>query len=207
MLPTQIRVVQATENLQRLDLTHPEIYRLCTELMDLNPDWQRTDLAAHLGKHPSTITQYLSPGSLIPEALQAFLDGKFGFSLAYKISIARDQAAALACTLKGGTRSDLEDAARSQRNGHGQGQADTKKLPSIRITLPGELVVTIKGPELNLARSQDALKAAVKEVEFAKSQNLNAKTAQSAWKDRAKPKPVTPDMRSEITLADAGGGA
>jgi ParB/RepB/Spo0J family partition protein len=115
---TQRRIVQATENLQRQDLTDAQKYRLFKELLELNPQWTRKDLAAHLRKHPSTITQCLSPDDLIPEGLQAFLDGKFGYSLAYKIAGSHDQAKALAKVLNGSSRADLEDDNRSHRNGH-----------------------------------------------------------------------------------------
>ena len=37
---TQRRVINLTENLQRVDLTDREVLIGCTELMELNPDWQ-----------------------------------------------------------------------------------------------------------------------------------------------------------------------
>ena len=105
---TQRRIITATENLQRQDPDRPRNYRLSKELMDLNPDWTRKELAAHLNKHPSSITQYLSPDGLFPEALQAFLDGKFGFSHAYTIEKSPDQAKALAEVLHGSSRASLK---------------------------------------------------------------------------------------------------
>ena len=37
---TQRRIINLTENMQRVDLSDPQIFRSCKELEALNPDWQ-----------------------------------------------------------------------------------------------------------------------------------------------------------------------
>jgi ParB/RepB/Spo0J family partition protein len=162
---TQRCVVTATENIQREDLTDPQKFRLCKKLLELNPRWTRKDLAAHLNKHPSTITQWLSPDDLIPDGLQAFLEGRFGYSLAYKIAGSPDQANALAKVLNGSSRARLEDDNRNHRNGHG---AQPTRLVRYRIPVAtdaakGEVALSI--PEnSDLAAVETALKDAEKAV-------------------------------------------
>src|SRR5689334_14278542 len=55
---TQRRTITVSENLQHKKPDDPETYRLCKELMALNPEWKRQDLAAHLNKSPAMVTQY-----------------------------------------------------------------------------------------------------------------------------------------------------
>ncbi len=49
------------------------------------PTWLKKDLAAALHFDASMVTRILSVDELIPEAKEAFLAGKFGFSKAYAI--------------------------------------------------------------------------------------------------------------------------
>ena len=50
LTPTQRRVINLTENVQRVDLTDPEMFLNCKELMALNPIGGRKHLAAHLNE-------------------------------------------------------------------------------------------------------------------------------------------------------------
>lgn len=161
---TQRRIITATENLQRQDLDDPQKYRLCKELLELNPEWTRQDLAAHLNKHPSTITQCLSPDDLIPEALQAFLNGKFGYSLAYKIRGSPDQAKALAKVLGGSSRAALEDENRGHRNGQASppaGRLARLKIPVATDAAKGAVALSIPR-DGDLAAVETLLKEAEK---------------------------------------------
>lgn len=182
----QRRLVTATENLQREDLTDPQIYRLCKELMELNPGWTRKELAAHLNKAPSAATLYLSPDDLIEEGRQAFLRGAFGFSKAYAITKSPDQARALTLALRGSTRDDLERESRKQRNG---GETPRVRTSRIKIPLANEAasgVVTVSGESIDLDDAEALLREALKAVRSAKEKNLDCKTAQSVWRDMAK---------------------
>jgi hypothetical protein len=183
----QRRTLAATENLQRQDLTDPQKFKLCSELMELNPDWTRQDLAAHLNKSPATITHYLSPEGLIAEALQAFLDGKLGFSKAYAIRNAPDQPKALALALNGSTtRDDLARESRRQRSGQAQ---PSVRMPRIKIPLANDVatgMVTVAGESIDLDDAETLLKEALKSIRAARKKNLDCKTAQAVWRDVAK---------------------
>lgn len=183
LTPSQIKVINLTENVQRVDLSEPETYAACSELMKLNPEWSRKDLAAHLGKDPSTVTRWLSPDDLIPEAKQAFLDGKFGFAKAYAIAkLPHDQQGGLlALTLSGATRDVLEQQGRRKRTG----AAPTVRASKIKVPLVSGQVVTVAGEEISLEEAIEAASEAVKQMKQAVAKGLNAKTAMNVWKDIA----------------------
>jgi len=175
----QICVIQLSENIQRADLSDAEIYMGCTELMGLHPGWQRQDLARHLSKDPSTITRWLSPSDLIPEALDAFMSGKFGFSKAYSISKSPDQSATLALVLSGETRDAVERKTRKPK------AAASIRAAKIKCPLPSGRVVTISGGELSLEEAVDAAQEAAKQMKAAIAKGVSAKSAQAYWKDVA----------------------
>ena len=179
---TQRRVINLTENLQRLGLTDQEVFLSCKELEALNPSWQRKDLAAHLNKDASTITRYLSPDDLMPQALEAFMAGKFGFSKAYSIAKSTDQLATLARVLNGDTRDEVERASRKQR----AAATPAVRVPSIKVTLVNDISVVIKGEAIDLEQGIEALKDALKAMTKARDTGLDAKTAQAVWRDMAK---------------------
>jgi ParB/RepB/Spo0J family partition protein len=184
MTLTQIRIAQATENLQRVDLSDPDIYRLCKELMELNPEWQRKELAAHLNKHASTITHYLSPDDLIPEALKAFMDRQFGFSVAYAIANSPDQLAMLSLKRSGATRDDMKRNSRRQRNGNGKAASVTAK--SIPLVLSNGLTITFKAEGITLSMVLDAVPDIRKELADAIKDDHDAKTFGALMKKRAR---------------------
>ena len=179
---TQRCIITATENLQRVDLTDPEIFLTCKELMTLNPDWQRKDLAAHLNKDASTVTRYLSPLDLVPEALEAFLAGKFGFSKAYSIAKSTDQLATLAMALSGETRDEMDRKIRQKRSS-GDPAVRTSR---IKCPLSTGHVVTVAGDGVSLEDAIESLQTAIKAIKKAIDTGLDAKTAQAVWRDMAK---------------------
>lgn len=179
---TQRRIINLTENVQRVDLSDPEIFLSCKELMALNADWQRKDLAAHLNKEASTVTRYLCPAELIPEALDAFLAGKFGFAKAYSISKSDDQAAMLSMALSGASRDELEQAGRKQR----AAATPAVRVSKIKCPLPSGHVITVAGQDVSLDEAIESLKEAMKAMSKARDTGLDAKTAMAVWKDMAR---------------------
>ena len=129
--PGEIKQLQLIENLMREGLDDAEIYLACKELMALNPDWLKKDLAAALHFDASMVTRIFSVDELIPEAKEAFLAGEFGFSKAYAIvkGPKEDQHRKLAEVLAGASRDDVE---RKGRIGRGK-NPDVKKLSRVRI--------------------------------------------------------------------------
>ena len=182
--PSQVKVIQLTENIQRVDLTDPEIFRTCVMLLELNPDWQLKDLAKHLSKDASTMTRYTCPKSLIPEALEAFLAGKFGFAKAYAIAKLpnEQQGGMLALTLSGATRDELERLGRKKRTA-GTPPVRASKIP---IRLATGVTVTVSGEELSLDDAIEAVKEATKEMVKGRDQGLDARTLIAVCRDKAK---------------------
>ena len=147
-----IRGINLTENILRVDLSDPELYLSCCELMKLNPEWTRTDLAAHVGKKPSTMTRWLCPDDLEPKARQAFLDGMFGFAKAYSIVKSDDQLVALDLVLKGETRDGLERLNKRIKNG----KAPAVSVSSIKVALANQVSVVIKAEAIDLDQGIEA---------------------------------------------------
>ncbi len=193
LTPTQVRVINLTENIDRVGLRDPELHLAAAELMALNPDWTRKELAAHLGKSQSTVTHWLCPDDLIPEARQAFLDGKFGFTKAYAISKLKPekQGGLLALTLKGTTRDELERHGRMSRNQPDPNAEPPEKTARVQIPLATDVAtgkVTVAGApgaEIDLEGAETLLKEALKAVRSAKEKSLSIKSAQGVWRDMA----------------------
>ena len=180
---SEIRVIQLTENMHRVDLTDREVYSAVKELAALNPTWLKKDFAAHLHKDPSMITRIFAVDDLIPEAREAFLDGAFGFSVAYGISkaTAEQQHLLLASKLSGVSRDEIERQGRKQRNG----------TPAVRVSrivcpLPSGAVVQVSGQKLSLDDMTEAIAELLKMAKRASGQGMCAKTFERMCQDKAK---------------------
>lgn len=171
--------------MHRQALTDAEVYEGCTKLMQLHPQWLRKDLAAALDLDPSMVTKILAVEELIPEAREAFLAGKFGFSVAYAISKlpGEQQAAALVAKLNGGTRDDL---VRQVKRSRSAGQSSVK-TGRIKIELASGVAVTFaaNGSSLDLDQAIEAASEAHKLMKQGQQQGLTAKTIQKVSADRA----------------------
>ena len=118
----------------------------------------------------------------MPEALDAFLAGKFGFSKAYSIAKSTDQLATLAMALSDETRDEMDRKVRQKRSS-GDPAVRTSR---IRCPLVGGTTVTVAGAEISLDEAIEALKEAIKAMTKARDAGLNAATAQQVWSDMAK---------------------
>jgi hypothetical protein len=200
--PQQIALMQGVSAIHREDWPLAD---QCEWVIELAKTMPGKDIAAELGVHPAMVSNWRSFERLTPEGQQAVRDGTLGLRdmVATAALPAADQPALLAAKLNGASAKDLSRESRERRRG--EDKTDKDRVPSIKISLAGGVTVIIKGPELNLSKSQDALKAAAKEIEFAKSQNLGAKAAQAAWKDRAKPKPANGFTETMSVMSDKAG--
>ncbi len=162
LTPTDIKKLQLIENLSRENLTDVEIYLACRELMALNPDWLKKNLAASIGFDGSMMTRIFSVDELVPEAKEAFLAGKFGFSKAYAIAKGpkEEQQRKLADILSGASRDDVERKARASRSKN----PDVKVVSRVRIEMPDGESVVVSGRGLNMVRLAEVLGQAQKEV-------------------------------------------
>jgi ParB/RepB/Spo0J family partition protein len=160
--PGEIKKLQLIENLMREGLSDAEIYLACQELMALNPGWLRKDLAAQLHFDASMMTRIFAVDELIPEAKEAFLAGRFGFSKAYAIrkGLQEEQRRKLADILSGASRDEVERKGRIGRGKH----PDEKKLSRVKIVLPNGETLVVCGRDLNMARLAELLGQAQKDV-------------------------------------------
>jgi ParB family chromosome partitioning protein len=177
---SQIKVIQLTENIQRSDLTDPEVYVACQELMALNAGWKLSDLAAHLHKDASMVTRIMSVNELAPLAKEAFMAGKFRFGKAYAISkLPTEQQGAMLEA----SRDDIEAAGRKKR---APVAADTVKLFRVRYPMSTGTTVVVSGPEMDLEALIEALSSALDAARKASKDRLDVKTAERVWRDKAK---------------------
>jgi ParB/RepB/Spo0J family partition protein len=160
--PGEIKMLQLVENLMRENLDDAEIYLACKELMALNPEWLKRDLAAALHFDASMATRIFAVDELVPEAKEAFLAGKFGFSKAYTIAKGpkEEQQRKLADILSGASRDEVERKARASRSKN----PDVLVVSRIRIELPDGACMVVFGHGLNMARLAELLSHAQKEV-------------------------------------------
>jgi ParB/RepB/Spo0J family partition protein len=195
LTPSQIRVINLTENVQRLDLSDPELYLAASELLKLNPDWTRKALSEHLGKSQSTVTHWLSPSDLIPDAQQAFLEGKFGFTKAYAIAKLppESQSGLLALTLSGSSRDDIErEGRRSRSKPSPEADPQSQSAKKVKIAVATDVatgqvsVAGSPGEEIDLEGTEALLREALKMVRSAKDKSLTVRSAVSVWADMAK---------------------
>jgi len=178
--PTQREVINLTENLQRLDLSDPEIFRACSAMMQLNPNWQRKDLAAHLGKDPSVATKYLCPADLIPAAFEAFMRGDFGFSKAYIIAKSPDQEATFALSQQGLKRDELQGQTKKRRTG-----TSAVRAGKLKIQLSNGTTLAMSGREFDMGDVVEDLQAILKDAKKAMDSAWDVKTWAAVMRDRA----------------------
>ncbi|HKN85645.1 MAG TPA: ParB N-terminal domain-containing protein [Nitrospiraceae bacterium] len=180
--PLQVGLAQGVENLARKDNTPPEIYAHCKKLLTLCPELKLGDLALHLGVSPGMVTQYVCPDKLMPEALESFLRGDFGFGAAYDISRAKDQLAALSALRNGASRED-----RRRANREPKAKAATVVTKSVTVILDGGLTATFRDDRGVTLQSVSDLSPEIKKlVDDAIKRDHDAKTFAALMKKKAK---------------------
>jgi ParB/RepB/Spo0J family partition protein len=144
---TEWRVIRAIENLLRTDLNGFERWRICEELLALNPDWRAKDLAAHLKLDPSTITHLLSPSKLNDAWKEALKGGLVTIADCYAASRVDDRAQheLLAAKRDGASAAELSRRARRKPS-----NADQPKLSRVRIPLADGGTLVVQRPGLDI---------------------------------------------------------
>jgi ParB/RepB/Spo0J family partition protein len=180
----ELRGIQLATVFHRADLSGYERWNACAELMCMDPGWQLKDLAEFLHLDPSMLTRLLSPSKCITPWQDALKEGKVGISDCYAASKLpqSDQANLLALKLSGASRDAIEQAGRKNR---------TKAVPAVRlsrvkIAMPQGATVVLTGPEMSLDDVINALESALSAARRAHKENLDVKTAEKVWRDKAK---------------------
>lgn len=184
MTPTELRVFQITSSVHRASLSGYEMWRACVDLLALNPTFQMKDLAAHLQMEASSITRYLSPSKCVAAWQEAFKAGTVGISDCYEASKLpeAEQPALLALKLSGASRNAIAAIGKKARNG----ATPAVKVSSLKVALVGGTTIIIKGEAIDLEQGIESLGVALKEMKRAVADGLDARTAQSVWRDKAK---------------------
>jgi ParB family chromosome partitioning protein len=183
LTPSEIRLIQLTEDMFRQDWKAADRWRACVELMKLNPGWQNKDLAAHLKVDAGTVTRLLSPSKCIPAVQEAFEAGRLSFSDTTAIAKADSEAEQhdmLKAKLSGASRDDLEDRVKGRR------KSSRPVLVRVPIPLASDLSVTVAGKDLSLKGVAKALKDAMKAVREGERDNQSVPTFVRARADKVK---------------------
>jgi ParB-like chromosome segregation protein Spo0J len=180
---TQFKLIRASENLKRKELTDHRKWLLCEGLLADNPTWQLKDLAERLHLDQSMVTRLLSPSKCIPAWQEALAAGKVGISHCYAASKldASDQEALLQMKLSGASRDAIERAGRKARNS----KTSSVKLSRVKIAMPQGASVVVSGKELSMSDLVELLSDTLKEARKAAEQ-FDVKTFQSMMRDKAK---------------------
>jgi ParB-like chromosome segregation protein Spo0J len=187
LTPTQIKVIQLTENLHRVDLCDQEVYLAAVELRRVNPTWKKQDLAAALHRSASAITHISSVDTLIPAAKEAFLGKAFGFSVAYEISKAESpqaQQELLAARFNGASRASISRQHGKAGNGNQQMAA---KVQRAKFQL-AKACVTIAGKFLSFDDIIESCLEGAKVARKAKEEGISIKTLEKSLGEKARAK-------------------
>ena len=181
---TKFKLIRASENIHRKELSGHQKWLLCADLMGGNPTWQMKDLAEHLHLDPSMVTRLLSPSKCIASAQEALASGKIGISDCYAISKLpeAEQAKLLALKLGGASRDAIEQAGHKSRNNN----SPAVKVGKVKCVLPSGVNVVVSGEGVSLDESIDALLEATREMKRARELGYTAKTFAAAMKDKAR---------------------
>ena len=187
LTPEEIREIQLTCTFHRSDPSAVDKWRAMEAVKSAHGDWTNAKIADHLSIDPKMVKVLLSPGQLIAEAREAFIQGKIGISDCYVLSLqdtAHSQMKLLQKKLAGASRDAIAQAGRKQRSGNGTFPA--AKAGKLRIPLPSGVIITVAGEELSLEDAIHELSEALAEMRKAEKQNLDIKTFQAICRDRAK---------------------
>ncbi len=190
MTETQFRLLQATENIHRVDLTSHERAKICEELRRLNPQWQAKDLAENLKISASVVTKLLSASRCIEAVQTAFADRSLSLNETYAISqlSESEQQAALNLKLNGVTRDALSNHVRQRKSP----ASSEIRLSRVVCPLPTGVNITISGPSLALEGVLDALSDLQREARRARDQLLDVKVFSAVLRQKARSQGKTP---------------
>jgi ParB/RepB/Spo0J family partition protein len=178
---TQWRVIRAIENLLRTDLSGFDRWKICEELLALNPEWRAKDLAAHLKLDPSTITHLLSPSKLNDAWKEALKGGLVTIADCYAASRTDDrgQHELLAAKRNGASAAELHRRVRRKPS-----NGDQPKVSRVVVPLVGSGSLTIIRKNLDMDGVCELLAAALEDARKAVRANYTVKTWVGAMRDR-----------------------
>jgi hypothetical protein len=132
----------------------------------------------------SSITRYLSPSKCVAAWQEALKAGTVGVSDCYEASKLpeAEQPTLLALKLSGASRNTIAAIGKKARNA----ATPAVKVSNLKVALVGGISIIIKGEGIDLEQGIESLSVALKEMRKAVADGLDARTAQSVWRDKAK---------------------
>ncbi|OWK47321.1 ParB/RepB/Spo0J family partition protein [Fimbriiglobus ruber] len=158
--PQELAAIRLTTFFQRVDLTPFEKFQACEELLRLN-NWNGKQLAGYLKIDPASVTKILAAGKVCEHVRDAFAAGTISQSDVYAISKAEgetEQKELLAAKLSGLSRDQLE----RKRTRAARGSDTESRLTTVKVSLHGGTLVTLRGHGLTLAGVIDHLSETLK---------------------------------------------
>lgn len=190
MTPDQVVELQLVSAFHRSDPSGYDQWQAVEAVKAAHPEMSQKQLADLLDIDAKMVKVLLSPGLVVEAARDAFRQGKIGISDCHTFSLhegkPEEQLALLEKRLKGKSRDATARESRELRNGNGtvpSAEGGSKKTASIKIALPGDKSVLLKGAT-TLAEAIDLLKRATREVEDAKTRKVSPATFQAELRDR-----------------------
>jgi ParB family chromosome partitioning protein len=185
LTPGEIKVIQLTENIHRLDMSPFEKWNAYEALRALNPAWAAKDLADHLKLDPSAVTKWLSPSKCISAWQEALRAGTVGISDCYVASQAQSeqqQREMLEMKIAGASRDALSRVLRSMKPAT---EADPVRSTRITVPMPCGTKIVISGKSLSLSDLVERLSECVEAARKGVKDRLDARTWQNVMRDRS----------------------
>lgn len=181
---SEIKSIQLTENIHRLDMTPYDKWIAYEELRRLNPDWSVKQLAHHLKFEPPAVTKWLSPSKCIASWRDAFKAGRVGITDCYAASQASEveQREMLEMKLAGASRDALS---RFVGRTKPQSQEQAVRVSRISIPLACGTRIVITGERLSLADVVEKLTECLAAARNGVRERLDSKTWQSVMRDKS----------------------
>ena len=186
----EILLIQLTANVARADLTDAELYASCQRVTALHPQWSNQDVAQRIGMSPSMVTRIVKMADLCPEAMDAFLAGKFRIRAGYSIAqmpTREEQLSLLEMVLAGMPVEQAASISRAKRKPPAATAGDAARLTRVTVPVQGAKGVTLSlsGDGLDMAKVVEALAETLKEARKA-ADRYDLRTWQAMMKDKAK---------------------
>lgn len=159
----------------------------CKALMDQSPGATAKEISEKIDMDQTRLSKHLSLWKTIPPVIKAAEEGKIGVTDWHEISKHPEaaQAGLLAFKLSGATRDQLVKAG---KNPPAKTTSSlTVKLSRARYPVGSTgVVVTVSGPDMTLSQYIESLQAALDAARKSSRENLDIRTAERVWRDRAK---------------------
>lgn len=180
----EMKVIQLTENIHRLDMDPYEKWHAYELLRTLNPLWTAKDLADHLKLDPSAVTKWLAPSKCIAAWREALKARRVGITDCYQASQlpGEEQQSLLNMKLAGASRDALSRVVRQSKP---SSNGDTVRSARVAIPLPNGARVVITGRGLTLADVVEALGECLDAARKGLRDRLDAKTWQNVMRDKS----------------------